>query len=107
MVLALLAAVTAPWSVQPNMRKRRKKKLPKAFSSSSCQWDGVGDLGIMFGHKGGETVDEVTFEYFQRADVFVVRKIHNVVISLQQAEPVQSVHSMKATVPGVGPVHCQ
>ena len=52
----------------------------------------------MFGHKGGETVDEVTIEYFQRADVFVVRKIYTVVISTQQAEPVQSVHSMKATV---------
>ena len=63
--------------------EKEEEKAAKSFSSSSCRWDGVGDLGIMFGHKGGETVDEVTIEYFQRADVFVVRKIYTVVISTQ------------------------
>ena len=59
---------------------------------------GAGDLGIMFRQVAGETQDVATIEYVQRADVFSdLFHIHTVVISTQQAVPVQSDHCTKAT----------
>ena len=78
--------------------KRRKKELPKTSSSSFFRRGGAGDQGILHGYAEVEAKVVGTIEYVRRADVTIdLMNVHSDVISTQQAEPVQSVHSKKVT----------